>query len=345
MKIVNESIFASSLRSFFVSFFAIIGIVTAVLLVTIGLYALYTLAEEETYSSDIKILTDGEGRRKELGSSAPVLLQIDLTGQIGKDSLTANKIEKILLKSREDHLKDGRVKGILLKIDSPGGSVDDSDRIYRLLKEYKQRYNTPIFAFVDGTCASGGYYIACAADKIYSTDTSIIGSVGVLAWPPFVNVADTLEKLGVNALTLYAGKGKDELNPLRKWAPGEQDTYQKLINFYYDKFTEIVGKNRPQISTNTLVDVYGASVFPAPEAKACGFVDGCESTRSTVLKELAQVAGIPETETYQVVSFTSKGWFDKFVSEEAFWKTGRVKHEILFPSLVSEGRANLQYLY
>ncbi len=346
MKIEHESIFASSLRAFFVSFFAVIGIGVSITLIALGFYGLTSLAEEETFSSDVKLLPDAKGSRKELSASTPVLLQLNLKGEIGKSDLTAEKIEKVLLKSHEDHLKNNRVKGILLYIDSPGGGVNDSDQIYRLLLRYKEEYHVPIFAYIDGLCASGGYYVACAADKIFASDVSLIGSIGVLAWPPFINVAEALEKLGVNSLTLFAGKGKDELNPLRPWKEGEQDTYQKLINFYYTRFTEIVSKKRPELTAERLVQVYGATVFPAPEAKEIGFIDAFGHFRSDVLTELATAAGIPADEKYQVITYETKGWFEKLIKEESFWRTGKVQHELLLPSsLTMEGRGHFQYLY
>jgi len=91
VKLVYESIFSNSLRAFFVAFFAIIGTFIALCVVAIGFYALFSLAEEETFSSDVKILADAHGSRKDLGASVPVLLQINLSGEIGKDGVTPQK--------------------------------------------------------------------------------------------------------------------------------------------------------------------------------------------------------------------------------------------------------------
>ena len=165
MKLAHESIFASSLRAFCTAFFAVVGITIALLLITLGLYELYTVAEKMTFPSSVKIMPDADGNRKELTSTTPVLLEIYIKGKIGEEDLTATKIEEILLKSREKELKDGRVKGILLVINSPGGGVNDSDIIYHLLRHYKAQFKVPIYAYVDGLCASGGYYIACAASS------------------------------------------------------------------------------------------------------------------------------------------------------------------------------------
>ena len=172
MKIMHDSVFMSSLRAFFTAFFAVAGIFIGLILIFLALYGMASLSKDDSFASGVKLMADANGNRKDLGSDAPVLLQIHLKGEIGKADLKGSKIEDILLKSREDQLKDGRVKGILLVINSPGGGVNDSDIIYRALQRYKKRYNVPIFAYVDGLCASGGYYIACATDKMYASDVS-----------------------------------------------------------------------------------------------------------------------------------------------------------------------------
>jgi protease-4 len=346
MRIVHESIFSSALRAFFVTLFGIIGLMLGVALICGAIYGIASLSEEDGLSSDIKILADANGKRKELSSDSPVILQISFEGEIGSDALTWKKIERQLLKSRDDEFKHDRVKGIFLHINSPGGGVIDSDVIYRELEEYKKRYNVPIFAFIDGICASGGYYIASVADKIYASDVSIIGSVGVLAWPPFVNISSILEKFGVESLTLYAGKGKDELNPLRPWKPGEQESYQKLINYYYDRFVQVVLERRPNLNEEKLVKTYGADVFPAPHAADLGYIDSSGYTRSKALKELALASGIKEDAPYQVISFESKTWWKELFKERPFFLSEKIKHEWVLPKeLKRDASQFLQYRF
>ena len=135
--------------------------------------------------------------REFLHSPAPVILKIDIDGVIGIGDLTYKKIQNSLLDSREGLLAPNRVKALLLYIDSPGGSADDADDIYRAILSYKKKYQVPVYAFVDGMCASGGMYIACAADRIFSTPTSVIGSVGVLLGPTF-NFSGLMERYGVS---------------------------------------------------------------------------------------------------------------------------------------------------
>jgi protease IV len=330
MKNVYESVLMNSLRAFFVTLFGTLGIATACLALGLTYLLVATGVKEESLPSKVKILADASGSRDKLSSSYPVLLQIPIQGEIGKDKLTGKHIEEILIESREDALS-GRVKGILLVVNSPGGGVTDSDIIFRLLKEYKENYHIPIFAFVDGMCASGGLYIACAADQIFASDVSMIGSIGVLSWPPFMNLADALEKLGVNALTLSAGEGKDEMNPFRNWKPDEQKHYQSLINFYYSRFVDIVAESRA-ISKDTVIEKLGAKVFPAPEAVSIGLANASGASRSQVLKALSQAAGIEGK--YQVVGFETETWWKKWLKEEQAspFLTGKLTHELGLPT-------------
>ncbi len=330
MKPINESVFISSVRAFFVTLFGALGIGAATLAIILSYVLIVAGIKEESLPSNVKVLADASGSRKKLSSSHPVILEISFDGEIGKDKLTGKNIEDLLLDTREDALKD-RVKGILLVIDSPGGGVNDSDRIYRLLKKYREQYNIPIYAYVNGLCASGGYYISCAANKIYASNISLIGSIGVLSWPPFMNVTDTMKKIGVNALTLIAGTDKDQLNPFRDWKPDEQKHYQSLINFFYNDFVQVVSQNR-SIPKEKIINELGAKVFPAPEAISLGLADVGESSRNETLTALVNAAGIKDK--YQVVGYESESWWKKLVKEESDSPllTGKIKHELSLPT-------------
>lgn len=342
MKPPRESLFLSSLRAFFTALFAILGICAGIFLVVLAFYGLLSLVEEKGLPSCVKILPDAEGRRKELTGLHPVILQINVVGEIGKDPLKASKVEEILLKSHEDELKDGRVKGVLLVINSPGGAAVDSDQIYHLLKSYKTQYNIPIYAYIDGLCASGGYYIACASDRIFASDVSLVGSVGVVSWPPFFNVVEAIEKIGVKALTLKAGKDKDTLNPVRPWKEDEQAPYQRFIDYYYAQFVDLVTKERPAIDRKSLVEEYGAQIFPAPIAMEHGYVDVHGASRADVLHALIKKAGIEGS--YQVITFKTASWFNELLKERSPLLTGRLKHELALPSAWdAEESSLLQY--
>lgn len=315
-------------RAFFVSLLSTLGVFLGIMLAILLLVLLSLFSESESFSSSVKIQPDAKGHRAELTKETPILLEINLKGEIGSGELTASKIEEILLKSREDGFKTNRVKGILLIIDSPGGGANDSDIIYRHLMQYKERYHIPIYAYTNGLCASGGYLIACAADKIFSSDVSLIGSVGVLSWPPFFNVSDLMSKVGVGSLTLTAGIGKDELNPTRPWKEGEAKNHKELIDFFYNRFTDIVSSRRPLLSKDKLKDEYGAKVFPAPTALDYGYIDHICTYQSDVIEALAIASGIEKDKKYQVVTVETKEWYKKLFGEESLIWNGKIKHEL-----------------
>lgn len=315
---MRESIIYSSLRVFFKALFVILGILLGIILVIslIEIFSSKSADNKLTTSYAHEILPNEKNEREVLGKSVPVILQIDFEGVIGTSGLDAESIRQQLIESREGDLRENRVKALLLYINTPGGTVRDADDIFHYLIEYKQKYKVPIYAYVDGLCASGGMYIALAADKIFSTSTSLIGSVGVIA-PTFMNFTKLLEKIGVDTLTISAGKGKDGLNPLRPWKEGEDENYRQIINYYYEHFVNLVVENRPAISREKLVEEYGAHVFVAPTALQYGFIDNDDLSLNQVLAELRKAAGIEEEENYQFIKFQSKNWLKNIFSNQS----------------------------
>ena len=226
MNFKRESIFVTAVRSFLGCFAAILGILIGVSLFVIGM-SVFSAPVVLPQKAEIHVAVDAFGNRDLLPDAAPVVLRMNITGVIGKDDLTKEKVESLLLDSREGLLHNGRVKAILLYINSPGGVANDADGIYRALLNYKAKYKVPIYAYIEEYCASGGMYIACAADKIYANETGIIGSVGVILGPVF-NVSGLMERYGVQALTITEGKDKDMLSSYRPWKPDEDASVRTI---------------------------------------------------------------------------------------------------------------------
>ncbi len=328
-------IIKSTFKAFFVAFAAVMGLLFGfIFLLTVAVGLFYVATKKDSDGRIETILPDARWSRTVLPKTAPALLVLDIEGVVGLDQLSSDKILEQLLKSREDNFKRDRVKGILLRINTGGGGVFESDRIYRMLQKYKTRYKTPVYAYVDGLCASGGVWIASAADKIYATNTSFIGSVGVLSG--HFNFSKGLEKLGVQSLTLTAGKDKDTLNPLRPWKPDEEESVQEMINFIYKRFIDLVVTSRPGIDRDKLVNEYGANVYNAPDALTKGYIDGIVTDEGEVLKALAAAAGIPENKKYQVVNLESIPWTEELFGSEGFLRQLTISHEITSRTAFSE---------
>lgn len=344
---MQESIFKSSLRYFLKFLCAVLGILVAIILVI----AFFASAIEDkdaepdiTYKYTPKILANADGVRKSLSSSAPVILKVNINGTIGSESLNRATIHQQLIESRERFLKNDRVKAVLLEIDSPGGAVSDADGIYRAIKAYKSKYKVPVYAYVDGLCASGGMYVACAADKIYASDSSIIGSVGVVI-PSILNFSKLMEKVGVEQKTLSAGKDKDELNPFRPWKEDEGANIQELVVFYYAQFVDIVATNRPKLDRTKLINEYGARIYPAEKAAEFGYIDESGRSYNQTLQTLVKDIGI-EDDFYQVVEMHSENWLLDLVKSKTAPAiiSGEIKHKIDFGSSFDPKLLN-QFLY
>jgi protease-4 len=340
---MRESIVHATLRSFFVALGWILGIAVALFLIAL----LFGLAETTETTPALtfteSIAPNAAGERKILSKSAPVILKVDIVGNIGDENLTTDMIETLLIESREGTLKNDRVKAILLNINTPGGTVIDADGIYRALKRYKAQFHVPVYAFVDGMCASGGMYVACAADKIYSTNVSLIGSVGVLI-PSYFNVVELLSKIGVKTLSISAGKGKDDLNPVRPWNDTEGKDIEQLVDYYYQYFINIVTEARPKISKKDLLEVYGAHVFPATQAAEYGFIDKANSSYSDALTALLSEIGIDD-DYYQVIELGHENWLKSLFTTKSAIFTGEIKHSIDYNGISSKLMNQYLYLY
>lgn len=338
----RESIILSTIRSFFRAFAVLIGLFTALMVL---LFALVSFSSPYTQSekSTLVISPDAKGQRQILGPTSAVILKLDISGVIGVKDLTTKKITSLLLEAQEGLLQNDRIKALFLHIDTPGGSVTDSDGIYRALMAFKTKYNVPIYAYVDGFCASGGMYVACAADKIFASTSSVIGSVGVRFGPAF-NFSTLMQRHGIEALTITQGRNKDALNPFRPWKADEDRSLRSLTSAMYNQFVDLVSSARPSLNKQKLVSDYGAQVYIAKEAEEYGYIDVANSSYSAALESLAQKANL---ESYQVITIQAAY---NFLSELAQTRFSLIeKMENLFfsksYSLYPELEGKFLYLY
>lgn len=342
---MRNSLITSSIRSFLLTLFGVLGLCFGLIIamIILSLISSSTTDTPERYYN-VAIVANADGDRTVKSSKAPVILKLNIVGPIGTDTLNMHSVRQQLIESREGDLKNDRVKAILVHIESPGGTVTDSDGIYRALLWYKEKFNVPIYVFVDGLCASGGMYIAAAGDKVFSTNSSLIGSVGVLS-PPFFNFVDLMGKVGVISETVTAGKDKDAMNPFRTWKPDEDENIKTIISHFYEQFVDIVVTHRPKVNREKLVQDYGAHIFPASKAKEIGFVDTDDSSLFEVIKLLAREISI-DNDYYQVVELQRRNWYADLLRSDSTLSTGIVKHRLdLGPEMDPRLMNDYLYLY
>ena len=146
---------------------------------------------------------------------------------------------------------DPENKGILLLINSPGGEMYAIDEVYRALMDYKESTKRPIYAYCEEYCASGGYYLAVTADKIYANPMSTIGSIGV-TYGTHVDISGLCEKLGIKLTDIVSDDNKAMGSSSSPITADQMAIYQRMIDEYYGRFLDVVDAGRPELTREDL---------------------------------------------------------------------------------------------
>ena len=184
--------------------------------------------------------------------------------------------------------QDRQVKAILLKIDSPGGTVTASDVIYNEIMKTKQRTGIKVVATLMNVGASGGYYVALPADSILAHPTTITGSVGVIFLQP--KIIGLMDKIGVTVDVKISGKQKDMGSPFRPETEAERKILQNLTDRLGERFLQLVKTHR-KLSSDDLNTVASARIFLADEALKLGLIDRIGYVNDAV-EEARRIAGL-----------------------------------------------------
>ncbi|HKZ06227.1 MAG TPA: signal peptide peptidase SppA [Methylomirabilota bacterium] len=212
------------------------------------------------------------------GTGSAKVLLLDLSGLLQEDtpslSLTSPPPRVPLLARVREELsraeKDDKVRAVVVRINSPGGTITASDVVYREIREFKARRKIPVVAAMMDVAASGGYYAALAADQIFAHPTTITGSIGVIMIT--VNAQGLLEKIGVAPLAIKSGSLKDAGSPFRGLTPEERAVFQSVIDDMYGRFVRLVAESRkiPEAQVRGFAD---GRIYTAEQARALGLVD------------------------------------------------------------------------
>ena len=197
------------------------------------------------------------------------IARIKIEGVIEKEEETYN--QKWLLETIEKLKKTKQNVGIILYIESPGGSVYESDEAFLALKKYKEETKRPVYAYFASLAASGGYYIGCAADKIIANRNCITGSIGVIAGR-FVDLSEPMKKYGIKAETIHAGKNKTMGSITEPVTDEQRAIMQSLADECYEQFTGIVAESR-KLDIEKVREIADGRVYSASQVKELGLVD------------------------------------------------------------------------
>jgi protease IV len=279
------------------------------------------------------------------GTGDGKVLLLDLSGVIssqGKEGLIPQP--NMLATFREELTrasKDEKVKAVVVRINSPGGTVTASDILYHELREFKMKRKIPVIASMMDVAASGGYYLAMAADSILVHPSTVTGSIGVIMLT--VNARGLLEKVGVEASAITSGPRKDMGSPFRVMTAEERGIFQGVIDSFYQRFLAVVQEGRPNLSADQIKKLADGRIYSGDQAKAAGLIDEIGYLDDAI--EMAKKkAGLTEA---RVVTYGRPGEYQNNIYSRVFGASpsiaGLVNFDLL--SMVRGGTPQFMYLW
>jgi protease-4 len=216
----------------------------------------------------ILLAVDWRDKTAEVTSGSHTAL-VELNGLIAPGTDTS--AEKINASLRAA-FKDGTTKGVVLRINSPGGSPVQAQNIYDEIRRLRKKYpRIPLYAVIEDICASGGYYVAAAADRIYVTRSSIVGSVGVRM--DGFGVTGLMQKLGVERRLLTAGKNKGFLDPFLPEDEKQKEYAQAMLDQIHRQFIDDVRQGRGKRLKET-PEIFSGLIWTGQQSLELGLADG-----------------------------------------------------------------------
>jgi len=206
---------------------------------------------------------------------------------------------------------DSNNLGIMLYVDTPGGTVFETDELYLRLMEYKENTGRPIYAYFHTMACSGGYYLSMAADKIIMNRNGITGSIGV-TYGTMLDLTGFMEKYGVGSTSIYVGKNKNMGSVYEPLTDEQIDIFMSILQESYDRFTDIVadGRNMP---IDTVVKLADGRVYTPIQAEKNGLIDQIGDYKTALGQFKAD-----------------NGWDDQTPVDELEYQRERTFFEIIF---------------
>lgn len=210
---------------------------------------------------------------------------VELTGEIFDSTSFIEQLDK--------YGKDSSIKAIVLRIDSPGGSAAASQEIYSAINRVRTKNKKIVVASIGSVGASGAYYAACAADKVFANPSALTGSIGVIL--QYYSYGDLLKWMKMKDVVVKSGQFKDTGDPARDLTDAERQYLQKLIDDTYQQFVEAVAKGR-KLSVDAVKAIADGRVYTGREAKANKLVDELGDLQDAIdaAAQMAKIKGEPK---------------------------------------------------
>ena len=230
----------------------------------------------EAVPADDKLTETEVMRDPGAGPSSAKIAMIDVKGMIvnAERGRILGRIENPVARFTEAlgiAEEDSKVKALIIRINSPGGTVTASDIMYREVLGFKKRSSKPVVILMDEVAASGGYYLSCAGDEIIAYPTTVTGSIGVIIQT--FNFSEGMAKIGIRADAITSGPNKAVGSPFEPMSREHRALLQGIVDEFYANFVDVVVENRPTVSPADLEQITDGRVVTGARAVEVGIVD------------------------------------------------------------------------
>lgn len=321
-----------------------LSVVAALIVISLGFRFVTTIAEAlffdsfdlETELLEEEVLVNGDS------SERIAVLNLNGTIQHTESGIFVEDIynHPLFLHMIDTAAEDPTIKGIVLQVDSPGGTVIDTAEIHRHLVDVQEQYDKPIYVSMGNMAASGGYYVAAPAEKIFAEKATMTGSIGVIM--ESINISELAENHGIEFNTIKSGKHKDIMSPGRKMTEEEEDIMQSMIDEMYDDFVDVIVDGRG-LSESHVREVGDGRLYTGRQAVENGLVDDI-GTFDDTLQHMMDDYDLNNAEVMQYdYGF---GVFSSFLmsAQQAFNK-GDVEFDTIMALLRESDQPRAMYIY
>ena len=251
---------------------------------------------EEIYGSNSTVLAD-----MPVGKDFIAVVPIEGTIQASPESTsmfetTVGYDHDMLMEYVDNLMKNDSNKGMILRMDTPGGTVYEADELYLKIKEYKEKTGRPIWVYMESYCCSGGVYIASVADEQYANRITTTGSIGVIM--STYDMSGLYEKLGIKEVNIVSAKNKDMGSTGKPMTKEQLAIYQSVVDEYYQRFVEIVAEGR-NMTVDQVKKLADGRIYTATQAVENGLIDGIKTSEEfdAYVKEKSGVSDFYEPNT------------------------------------------------
>ncbi|QKS72061.1 signal peptide peptidase SppA [Paenalkalicoccus suaedae] len=233
-----------------------------------------------------RVIEPGTGRDK------IAVLSLDGIIQGGAAGLFGGGYDHQLFLSQLDHAaNDPNVSGVVLRVNTPGGGVVESDEIHRKIVELQEDFGKPVYVAMGSQAASGGYYVSAPAEAIYANPQTITGSLGVIM--SSINFSGLAEDLGIEEQVIKSGPYKDIMSATREMTDDEREILQSIVDDAYGQFVDVIDSGRDNLSREQVLELADGRIYTGSQAAENGLIDGVGDT-TDVIEALKENLGQPD---------------------------------------------------